>query len=286
MPSHLKTLAEKARLLVHNAYDAIHPVYGFSTTSCQIYDTAWAAMIVKAENGNKMWLFPESYAFLLNAQLDDGSWGTHLKSKTIGIVDAASAILALIRHAKAPLQLQEISPFDIDLRIKKGIQSLKTQLESWDDLLDTNHIGVELIVPALLNYLKSEDNGLQFNFGCEATLTQLHEAKMVHFDPETLYRARPTSSLHNLEALIGRIDFDRVEHHLFNGSMLASPSSTAAFLISSSSWSHEAELYLRHVFSAGAGKGGGGFPGTYPTTYFELNWVCHVLPPHRLTIII
>ncbi|KAF3031353.1 hypothetical protein E8E11_000522 [Didymella keratinophila] len=197
MSAHLKTLSGKARLLVHNAYEAMHPVYGFSTTSCQIYDTAWAAMIVKEENGNRTWLFPESYIFLLNAQLEDGSWGTHTNSKTTGVVDAAAATLAPIRHTKAPLQLGKIPPFDIESRIRREIQSLKAQLDAWDDLFDTNHIGLELIVPALLDYLKSEDNSLEFSFECEATLTQMHEAKMHRFDPETLYRTRPTSSLHN-----------------------------------------------------------------------------------------
>ncbi|KAF1962457.1 Ent-kaur-16-ene synthase [Byssothecium circinans] len=277
MPAQINTLTEKARQLVRGAYNAFHPVYGFSTTSCQIYDTAWAAMIVKEENGERVWLFPESYHFLLNAQSEDGSWGAHPKSRTVGILDTAAATLALMRLAKAPLQLQELATFDIELRIKRGIQSLEMQLEAWDDLWDTNHIGVELIIPALLRYLESEDERLHFIFGSETALMQMHEAKMVRFDPEALYRTRPSSALHNLEALIGRIDFDRVEHHLFNGSMLASPSSTAAFLMSASSWNHEAEAYLRHVLAAGAGQGNGGFPGTFPTTYFELNWVLSTL---------
>lgn len=266
-------LVDKARFLVQRMYQAIHPVYGFSTTSCQVYDTAWAAMITKTLNGRTFWLFPESYQFLLDTQGEDGSWSWHTKSKTVGIVDTAAATYALMRHAKAPLQIQEVTDADLRGRINKGIKSLQTQLMYWDDLLSTNHIGVELIVPALLEYLKFEDESLRFDFEGEVILKQMHEAKMARVDIESLYQGRPSSVLHSLEAFIWKIDFDRIGHHLFNGSMLASPSSTAAFLMCTASWSDEAEAYLRHVFLAGSGQGTGGFPGTYPTTYFELNWV-------------
>ncbi|KAF1921227.1 Ent-kaur-16-ene synthase [Ampelomyces quisqualis] len=277
MTIQLDDLAAMARLLIQRTHNAFHPKYGFSTTSCQIYDTAWAAMIQKEINGNMSWLFPQSFCYLLDSQAEDGSWGVHPKSKTVGVLDTAAATLALLRHAKTPLQLQDIAPSELAQRIKKGLKSLQMQLVAWDDLLDTNHIGVELIVPALLGYLTAEDMTLQFTFESESILEQIHAAKMARFKPESLYQERPSSALHHLEALIGKIDFDKVEHHLFNGSMLASPSSTAAFLMHASSWNIEAEAYLQHVFVAGTGRGRGGFPGTYPTTYFELNWVLSTL---------
>lgn len=43
-------------------------------------------------------------------------------------------------------------------------------------------------------------------------------------------------------------------------------------------WDDEAEAYLKRVVSIGPGRGSGGVPGAFPTTYFEMTWVrfaCH-----------
>ncbi|KAH7081738.1 Ent-kaur-16-ene synthase [Paraphoma chrysanthemicola] len=277
MPVKLDVVVEEARSLIQKARNAFHPIHGFSTTSRQIYDTAWVAMICKKVRGETRWLFPESFRYLLDMQAEDGSWGRHPRSKTVGILDTAAATLALLRHFNGPLDMQDTMTVDLEQRIKRGLESLQTQLLTWDDLLSTNHIGVELIVPAMLDYLRNEDEILKFELDSQSTLMQMHRAKLTRFQPESLYKMKPSSALHNLEALIGKIDFDRLEHHLFNGSMLASPSSTAAFLMSASSWNDEAEAYPRHVFVAGTGGGSGGFPGTYPTTYFEFNWMLSTL---------
>jgi hypothetical protein len=76
-----------------------------------------------------------------------------------------------------------------------------------------------------------------------------------------------------LEGFIGLVDFKNLRHQSTLGSMLASPSSTAAYLIHNPIWDQEAEAYLRHVVLKGSGKGSGGVPSTFPTTVFELAWV-------------
>lgn len=272
-PENISALENKARLLVRQAFESYHPVYGFSTTSCQVYDTAWVAMISKEVDGKKQWLFPSSFQYILRTQANDGGWGRHPSTKTVGVLDTAAALLALLRHKQEPLQLHVISLTELRQRIDRAVESLRAQLATWDDILMTNHIGVEMIVPALLLYLKLEDENLIFDFQGKEILMKMHEAKLSHFTPELLYRKRPSSALHNLEAFIYKIDFDKVAHHLLNGSMLASPSSTAAYLMHASSWDDEAESYLKHVAIEGAGHSNGGFPGTHPTTYFEYNWV-------------
>lgn len=70
------------------------------------------------------------------------------------------------------------------------------------------------------------------------------------------------------------IDFDKVAHHKVHGSMMASPSSTAAYLLNVSNWDDEAEAYLRQVIKSGAGRGSGGVPSAYPSMHFEYSWVC------------
>jgi hypothetical protein len=83
----------------------------------------------------------------------------------------------------------------------------------------------------------------------------------------------PTTLLHSLEGFIGKIDFDKISHRKVEGSMLASPSSTAAYLMYSTEWDHEAAAYLRKVFENGSGKGCGGFPSAFPSEIFEISWV-------------
>lgn len=276
--------AVAARSLLKRAFQSYDSYYGLCTTSCQVYDTAWVAMVVKTTDGVRQWVFPECFYYLLKTQSSDGSWGLLPTTQTAGILDTASALLALISHAKEPLQILGISPTKIDQSIKLGLASLKKQLSTWDDVEKTNHIGVELIVPALLTYLQKEHSVCpsEFMFPCKEALNSMHTEKMSQFDPEVLYSKRPSSAVHSLEAFLGQIDFDRVSHHLYHGSMMASPSSTAAYLIGASQWDDEAERYLRHVLRVGTGHGDGGIPGTHPTTHFECSWVSTVvyLPIH------
>ncbi|KAH8128114.1 ent-copalyl diphosphate/ent-kaurene synthase [Trichoderma asperellum] len=251
--------------------------YGFSSASCQIYDTAWAAMIIKETDSKKRWLFPECFHYLLRNQADDGSWSIDVRSQTVGILNTSAALLALCRHAAEPLQISDYSENELAARIRLGALSLGTQLATWNDILTSNHIGVELIMPALLKYLQQADQSLCFDFKARKTLERMSAAKLSRFSPEMLYEQRPSSAVHSLEAFIGKIDFDKIRHHLFDGSMMASPSSTAAYLMHCSTWDEEAESYMRHVVKAGAGHGDGGVAGTFPIHYFEFNWVLATL---------
>ncbi|EXM20358.1 hypothetical protein FOTG_11724 [Fusarium oxysporum f. sp. vasinfectum 25433] len=122
-----------------------------------------------------------------------------------------------------------------------------------------------------------------FEFSCRDILDRMHEEKLGHFDLEKVY-CKPSSVLHSLEAFLGKIDFDRLSHHLYRGSMMASPSSTAAYLIGATKWDDEAEDYLRHVMRNGAGHGDGGISGTFPTTHFECSWILATLLKGGFTV--
>ncbi|KAK2038157.1 hypothetical protein LZ31DRAFT_435584, partial [Colletotrichum somersetense] len=276
-PSAAPALVPAARDLVRRLSSINDEKYSFSTASCEPYNTAWVAMVTKTFNGQKQWLFPECFYNLLKTQAEDGSWAYHPQTQTTGVLGTSAALLALLKHVKEPLQVYDVSVDELRKRIALGTESLRTQLQNWDDAQSTNHIGVEIITPALLAYLEQEDASMSFQFPAQEALQEMYTAKMSRFKPEHLYDQKVSTAAHSLEAFIGRIDFDRVSGHLWRGSMMASPSSTAVYLMHASVWDDEAEGFLRHVLKAGSGHGDGGVPGTFPTSYFEYSWVAVTL---------
>ena len=89
-----------------------------------------------------------------------------------------------------------------------------------------------------------------------------------------LYGTAKTTLLHSLEVFVGKIDFNKIHHYLSCGSMMASPLSTAAYLMNFSNGNAEAEAYLRDTILNGGGSASGGVQSVFPCTIFELTWVC------------
>ncbi|KAL9070875.1 MAG: hypothetical protein Q9157_005668 [Trypethelium eluteriae] len=154
-------------------------------------------------------------------------------------------------------------------RIEKATSALRSLLDQWK-VEATVHVGFEILIPALLAYLEQE--GLHFDFPGKTQLYAINAKKLTKFKPEYLYTNVKMSALHSLEAFIGKLDFDRVQHHKVRGAFMASPSSTAAYLMNSSTWDNECEAYLRNVVVNGEGNSTGGIPSAFPSNIFELTW--------------
>ncbi|KAI1454031.1 Copalyl diphosphate synthase [Annulohypoxylon moriforme] len=266
-------LNTRAIALIQRAVQGYDEVYGSGTMSCAPYDTAWVSMVTKEIDGKKQWLFPECFHYLLQTQNHDGSWSIESNSQIDGILNTAASLLSLQRHLIEPLQINEDTLED---RIEKATTSLCSQLSTWN-VLTTDHVGFEIIVPAMLNYLERENPLLEFEFEGKNALAALTAAKMSRFKPEYLYGKMRVTAIHSLEAFIGMIDFEKVAHHKIQGSMMGSPSATAAYLMNIPSWDGEAEAYLRQVIKSAAGQGSGGVPSAYPSTYFEYTWIISTL---------
>ncbi|KAL8761590.1 MAG: hypothetical protein Q9184_002298 [Pyrenodesmia sp. 2 TL-2023] len=264
--------AEAAKLLHGIIHDYDGPGVGGSF-SCSIYDTAWLAMITKKVDGKEQWLFPTAFDYILRHQQPDGAWPSYA-SDADGIMNTLAALLALHHHRNAHLQLGELMHLDIDQRIRRGERALQDRLLPWN-IGTALHVGFEVLVPSLLRL--AEAFGSMFDFPGRKLLLDTHEQKMSCFDPTMLYRETPTSALHSLEALVGRVDFDKLKHHTRGGSMMGSPSSTAAYLQHSTVWDTESEDYLHQVLFHAEGKGSGGVPSAYPTANFEMIWVVTTL---------
>ncbi|KAL1626218.1 hypothetical protein SLS54_003053 [Diplodia seriata] len=267
------TLSQESRTLLHDALQGYDELYGVGSMSSAVYDTAWVSLITKTVDGSKQWLFPECFYFLLRTQLGNGGWESYA-SEVDGILNTAASLISLKRHACELLQILDVPPRELDDRIERAIEALGSMLADWD-VSSAAHVGFEIIVPALLDELERE--GLFFNFKGREELFKINAAKLSRFNPAFLYSTLKTTALHSLEAFIGKIDFDKVSHHKVHGAMMASPSSTAAYLMHVSTWDADAEDYLRHVIQRASNNGDGGVPSAYPSTYFELTWILSTL---------
>lgn len=270
-------LAQQAHALIDQLVYGHDPVYGFGSMSCTIYDSAWVSMVSERPSNQHAWLFPECFRYVLSSQRDDGAWDSYV-SQIDGILNTAASLLSLSKHVARPLLLTDISRVDLEGRILKATAALQAQLEVWD-VEATEHVGFEVLVPAMLRFL--EDQGLRFHFPAESMLKEINEKKMAGFHPTQLYKSERSTILHSLEALVGMVDFDQLRHHKTFGSMMASPSATSAYLMFSKTWDDEAEAYLRHVVTVKSDTStcsGSGVPSAFPSTYFEFAWtLCSLL---------
>jgi hypothetical protein len=274
---------------------------GTGSMSSAIYDTAWLAMLSRPapDGSGSFWLFPESFQYILEAQcLGGGSsssgfggWPSYA-SQVDGILNTMAALLALLKHhnhrGAHAYALDPTLPGDIERRITLAAESLRRQLRDWD-VESCDQVGFEILIPSLLCMLESEGgtsnssptqspqpafSSFSFSFPGRAPLMALHTAKMARFRPALLYAPLQTTAIHSLEAFVGRVDFDRLRHHRApDGSLMASPASTAAYLMNCAVWDDDAERYLRMVVTEGAGRGDGSVPCAFPTTIFEITWV-------------
>ena len=261
----------QAQLLVRRLVGGCED-HNLGSATVTFYDTAWVSMVSKIDQGQNRWLFPECFRFLLDNQLPDGGWKSYA-SPDDGLLNTLAALLAMKKHTNVLNVVDQVNIPNLDDRMLKARHYIQVSLRDWD--VDASmHVGFEILVPALLSMLDSE--GVRFEFPGRWSLDRLNAMKLANFDPEILYSSPKTSS-HSLEAFIGRLDFDRISHHKTFGSMMASPASTAAYLMQCSTWDDEAESYIRRVIHEGMGKGNGGLPSVFPTPIFEVTWVRCIL---------
>ncbi|KAI0850465.1 Ent-kaurene synthase [Daldinia vernicosa] len=274
-------LGLRARAAVKSIEESLgSPYHGSSSMTMSIYDTAWVAMVIKTENqGNETvsrWVYPQCFQQLLKSQTSEGSFGKN-SVEVDGILNTMAAVLALQKLGANPMVLGAITVSDLAARISRGCAYLQEKLQTWD-VCSTCHVGFEILVPTLLDLLAKE--GMDFKFPGFGPLMDMNARKLSKFSEGSLYSPHQTTLLHSLEGFIGKINFDRMSHHLRHGAMMASPSSTAAYLMNASKWSEDAEAYLRFVVDAS----NGGVPSAFPITIFEITWVLSTLLESDFTV--
>ena len=267
------TLQRRANAILQNAmHGCIHGVHSSHTSA--IYDTAWVSMISKKVDGKNCWLFPESFQYLLKEQREDGGWEAH-GSDDDDILNSLAALLAMKRHGNDNIFANVEETLDITSRTLNATTFMQEKLQHWT-LAASTRVGFEILVPALLSMLEQEN--VIFRFPSKDDLTALNQNTLTTIEPTSLYGDGKTTLLHSLEAFVGKLDFDRIQHHKTFGSMMGSPASTAAYLMNRSTWDEDAEDYLRNAISNSTSGGEGSLPSVYPSNIFELTWVKSASP--------
>ncbi|KHN93905.1 Terpenoid cylases/protein prenyltransferase alpha-alpha toroid [Metarhizium album ARSEF 1941] len=267
-----------ARSLVSSMAKSAGSKAGTCTLSVSVYDTAWVAMVDKQVNGGSVPLFPECFQCLLDAQLPDGSWESYAGTVD-GILNTMAALLALKKRCNGTRGLPNI---DLKSRCFRAETALRLMFERWD-ITQCDRVGFEMVIPSLLRLL--EQHNTQIDFSGRELLMQMHDEKMSGLYTRLSGRGQ-TTLIHSLEAFVGRLDYGEMKHYLSpGGSMMGSPSSTAAYLMFSPSWDERAEAYLRLVtHTPSHARQKGGVPFAFPTTIFELSWVTVTLLEAGFTV--
>lgn len=262
----------KASLLIRQLVNENDLKYGFGSMTCSIYDTAWVSMVAKNTNGQTRWLFPSSFQYLLNQQEHDGGWQNNTCDND-GILNSLAALLALCRHIRQPSQI-EGDLEDLKQRKSRAIYFLETKFSSWTVDSTVTRSNLQPLIAELLQMLVCE--GLQFSFAGRNLFLDERGRGNPNGKYCTVYGDLKTAAIGLSEGRGGGIDFDRVGQHKILASILASPASTAAYLMDCSTWDDEAEAYLIHIVSL-SGSQSGGVPTKFPTTIFEMTGAITVL---------
>lgn len=261
----------ESEALVKELAERIDTGRPFGSFSQSIYDTSWLARI-RTRGIDSQWLFPQCFKFLLDSQEDDGGWPVR-SSEIDDILNTMASLVAFKEHSSLSDVCGAIADkIELQRRSSLAEAHLRLSLQSWD-VQSTVHVGFELLVPSLLELL--EEQGVELQFEGRPTLMFMRQRKLLKFRPEILYNQQKTTLVHSLEAFVGRIDFDRVSHHVDRyGSIMASPAATAAYVMYHSVWDEAAVSYLKDVVAYSSGSGTGGVPGAFPSSNFEATWVC------------
>ncbi|CAF4343606.1 unnamed protein product, partial [Adineta steineri] len=188
----------EANALLKKIVDQYDEDHELRTLNSSIYDTAWVSMIDKSINGERQWLFPDAFQFILDCQSSTGGWQVDCPSID-GIVSTLVCLLSLKRH-QSTIHLWKESQDSIVHRIDTAIAFLNSQLNDWE-VMKTERVAFELIIPTLFDLLE-EEFGITFKFRDCAALLALNRKKKMSMIKDSMIYETQSSCHHTLEAFI------------------------------------------------------------------------------------
>nr|QEH04693.1 plastid copalyl diphosphate synthase [Salvia sclarea] len=254
--------------IVHQGHDAVNNIEdpieyirtllkttGDGRISVSPYDTAWVAMI-KDVKGRDAPQFPSSLEWIVQNQLEDGSWGDQ---KLFCVYDRLVNTIACVVALKS---------WNVHVdKVKRGVTYIK---ENVDKLREGNEehmtCGFEVVFPALLQRAKSLGiHDLPYDAPAVQEVYHTREQKLKRIPLEIMHKM-PTSLLFSLEGL-ENLDWEKLlKLQSADGSFLTSPSSTAyAFMQTKDEKCYQFIKNAVDTFNGGA-------PHTYPVDVFGRLW--------------
>nr|QEV81853.1 terpene synthase 14 [Prunella vulgaris] len=254
---------------VHQGHDAVNNIEdpieyirtllrttGDGRISVSPYDTAWVALIKDLEGRNAP-QFPSSLEWIVQNQLEDGSWGDEkffcIYDRLVNTIACVVALRSWSVHAE---------------KVMKGVTYIK---ENVDKLKEGNveHMtcGFEVVFPALLQRAKSLGiEELPYDAEVIREIYHTREQKLKRIPLEIMHKV-PTSLLFSLEAGLENLEWDKLlKLQSADGSFLTSPSSTAfAFMQTKDEKCYQFIKNTVDTFNGGA-------PHTYPVDVFGRLW--------------
>ncbi|CAG8477139.1 8017_t:CDS:2 [Paraglomus occultum] len=266
---------------------------GYGEISMSPYDTAWVAMIpsrkYKATQQPQDFelAFPQCFAWLLQAQDENGSWA---RTGPGSIAPALAAVLALgsFRTRAAEFFEQKLANLGISKKLfssvyEKGIEFLRITLNGWNiDELDMT--GFEIVIPSLLSALEKLTPPVTFDFPDQSRLYKENQRKLSIIPIEAIFalaaRRQPITIVHSLESFTNTFDMSKCQNEGFqaiNGSYGSSPAATAAVLIAAQEWDEKAYVFLKKIIDNRPSHASkfGYVPTLCDVGIFETCWIAH-----------
>ncbi|KAJ7532189.1 hypothetical protein O6H91_14G075600 [Diphasiastrum complanatum] len=244
----INTLIEEVRTMFRTMGDG--------ATAVSAYDTAWVAR-VSALDGSGAPQFPLTVQWIVDNQLEDGSWGeTELFLAYDRVLNTLACILALKTWAVG------------EENMKRGLAFISKHIEEMEDEAAAYMpCGFEICFISMLEQSKQMGLELPYHVPFIKRIKEARENKLRRI-PIDYFHTHPTTILYSLEGLGSLVDWTRIlnlQHK--NGSFLNSPASTACVLMNTGNQKclDFLDTILRTFKNA--------VPCSYPLDLFERLWV-------------
>ncbi|KAG6557331.1 hypothetical protein Mapa_001259 [Marchantia paleacea] len=228
---------------------------GNGSTSASPYDTAWVSLI-PAVDGTKGPQFPGSLQWLIENQLEDGSWGDpDFFSYSNNVLCTLMSIIAL-KTWNTGLQC-----------VERGESFVRINLPRLEDEEYEMLCGFEIVFPTVLEDAKELGLDIPYDLPFFEKYRAAREKKLQKLPLQLLYSS-PTTILYSLEGVRDIIDWEQVlQFQQDDGSLLASPASTACAYLHTGN-----KKCLQYLSSVVQGFDHAA-PSQYPLEIFERLWV-------------
>ncbi|XP_024527840.1 copalyl diphosphate synthase 2 [Selaginella moellendorffii] len=241
-------LVETVRSMLNSLHDG--------EISVSAYDTAWVARVPALDGSNKP-QFPMCLNWIMNNQLEDGSWGDRDLFLTYDRICSALACAIALKTWNTG-----------DKIVHKALEFIRKTMPKME-LEDSTHmpIGFEIVFPAMIEEAMALELDIDYREPVLQTIYAERKKKLERI-PMNVVQNYPTTLLHSLEGLHKTIDWDKViKLQSPDGSLLFSPASTACALMHTGN--EKCLQYLNNLVK----RFNCAVPNVYPVDLFEHLWI-------------